>query len=81
MEAKIILADSGGFLGLMTGSELFRIQLVGTVMDKTFYMRAYEIESRSRFNNSDTYIVNCASNIFNTFSLLSEFLINNFIAT
>ena len=40
MEAKIILADSGGFLGLMTGSELFRIQLVGIVMDKTFYMRA-----------------------------------------
>ena len=64
MEAKIILADSGGFLGLMTGSELFRIQLVGTVMDKTFYMRAHEIESRSRFNNSDTYIVNCASNEF-----------------
>lgn len=64
MEAKIILADSGGFLGLMTGSELFRIQLVGSIMDKTFYMRAYEIESRSRFNNSDTYIINCASNEF-----------------
>ena len=64
MEAKIILADSGGFLGLMTGSELFRIQLVG-IMDKTFYIETLaEIESRSRFNNSDTYIVNCTSNEF-----------------
>jgi hypothetical protein len=64
LEAKLILADSGGFLGLMTGSELFRIQIIGSVMDKTYYMRAYEIESRSRFNNADTYIINCATNEF-----------------
>ena len=38
LEAKIILADSGGFLGLMTGSELFRIQVIGSIMDKTYFL-------------------------------------------
>ena len=63
MEAKIILADSGGFLGLMTGSELFRIQLRYCHGQNVLH-ESLQIESRSRFNNSDTYIVNCASNEF-----------------
>ena len=64
LEAKIVIADTAGFLGAMTGSELFRVQILGTIIDKTFYLRAYEIENRVRFNNADTYIVNCASDEF-----------------
>lgn len=64
MEAKIIVEDSGGFLGAMTGSELFKIQIVGSIVDRTYYFRAYEIESRTRFNTSDSFIVNCVSDEF-----------------
>ena len=61
LEAQFVINDSGGFLGSMTGSELFKVQILGTVVDKTYFFRAYEIESRSRFNTADTFIVNAAS--------------------
>lgn len=61
LEAQFVINDSGGFLGSMTGSELFKVQILGTVVDKTYFFRSYEIESRSRFNTADTFIVNCAS--------------------
>ena len=64
LEAKIIIGDTAGFLGAMTGSELFRVQILGTIIDKTYYFRAYEIENRVRYNNADTFIINCASDEF-----------------
>ena len=61
LEAKFTVADSGGFLGAMTGSELFKIRVLGTILDRTYYFRAYEIESRSRYNTADVFIVNAVS--------------------
>ena len=64
LEAKFIITDTGGFLGAMTGSELFRVNVVGTIIDRTYYFRAYNVESRTRFNKADTFIVNCVSDEF-----------------
>tara|TARA_R100000030_G_scaffold2091_4_gene1744 strand:+ start:9399 stop:10766 length:1368 start_codon:yes stop_codon:yes gene_type:complete len=64
LEAKFVINDSSGFLGSMTGSELFKVQIIGTIIDKTYYFRAYEIESRSRFNTTDSFIINAASDEF-----------------
>lgn len=64
LEARLIIQDAAGFLGAMTGSELFRIQIKGTIVDKVYFFRAYEIESRSRYQGVDTFIINCASDEF-----------------
>jgi hypothetical protein len=64
LEAKFVINDGSGFLGAMTGSELFKIQIIGTIVDKVYYFRAYEIESRMRYNTSDSFIVNAASDEF-----------------
>ena len=34
LEAKFVINDGSGFLGAMTGSELFKIQIIGTIIDK-----------------------------------------------
>ena len=64
LEAKFVINDGSGFFGAMTGSELFKVQILGTIIDKTYYFRAYDIESRTRYNSSDAFIVNCASDEF-----------------
>ena len=64
LEAKITVADSGGFMGAMTGSELFKFRILGTIVDRTYYFRAYEIQSRSRYNTADVFIVNAVSDDF-----------------
>jgi hypothetical protein len=65
LEMQLVISDSGGLIGTLTGSELFRIQLTGTVYDRTYYMRSYNIQSRSRVNQtSDIYIVNLVSDEF-----------------
>lgn len=64
LEAKFVINDGSGFLGAMTGSELFKVQILGTIMDKVYYFRAYEIESRMRYNTADSFIVNAASDEF-----------------
>ena len=64
LEAKFVITDGSGFFGAMTGSELFKVQIIGTIIDKTYYFRAYEIQSRTRYNTSDSFIVNCASDEF-----------------
>ena len=38
LEAKIIIGDTAGFLGAMTGSELLEVQILGTIIDKTFIL-------------------------------------------
>ncbi|WLW37326.1 hypothetical protein [Synechococcus phage S-RS29] len=62
MEAMMIIEDSGGLIGTLTGSEVFRVQIKGSIIDRTYFMRTYQINSRSRTNQSgDIYIVNMAS--------------------
>jgi len=64
IEVKLLFNDGSGFIGAMTGSELFKIQIKGTVLDRNYYVRAYDIEARSRLNTADSFIVNCASDEF-----------------
>jgi len=64
LEAQFIINDSAGFLGAMTGSEQFKVKIRGSIIDKTYYFRAYNIENRSRFNTSDAFMVNCVSDEF-----------------
>ena len=64
IEAKLLFNDGSGFIGAMTGSELFRIIISGTILDRVYYVRAYDIESRTRLDKADAFIVNCASDEF-----------------
>ena len=64
IEAKLLFNDSSGFIGAMTGSEQFRIIIRGTILDRVYYVRAYDIEARSRLNTTDNFIVNCISDEF-----------------
>ena len=64
IEAKILFNDGSGFIGAMTGSEQFRIVIRGTIIDRVYYVRAYDIEARTRLDKADSFIVNCASDEF-----------------
>jgi hypothetical protein len=65
LEAKLIIQDTAGLINTLTGTELFEIRLIGSIIDRTFYMRSYSIESRSKINqDSETYIVNLVSDEF-----------------
>ena len=65
IEAQLVIEDAGGLIGTMTGSEVFKLQIRGSIIDRSFYMRSYEIHSRSRTNqNNDIYMVSLASDEF-----------------
>ena len=64
IEAKLLFNDGSGFIGAMTGSEVFRIVINGTILDRVYYVRAYDVEARTRLNTADSFIVNCASDEF-----------------
>ena len=64
IEAKLLVNDGSGFMGAMTGSEVFHIKIYGTILDRDYYVRAYDIEARTRMNTADSFIVNCASDEF-----------------
>lgn len=62
LEARMVFQDNAGLISSFTGSELFKIKITGSVYDNTYFMRAYNIEARSRTNqNSDVYLINLAS--------------------
>tara|TARA_B100001250_G_scaffold169673_1_gene146114 strand:- start:813 stop:2183 length:1371 start_codon:yes stop_codon:yes gene_type:complete len=62
LECQLSIMDSGGVLGAMTGSEKFRIQVQSTIIDRTYWFRAYEIQSRTKTNEyTETYIINAIS--------------------
>ena len=65
LEGMLIIEDAAGLIGAFTGSELFKIQVTGTVIDRTFFMRSYNINSRSRTNQgSDIYMIDLTSDEF-----------------
>ena len=62
MECRLILEDSGGIIGRLTGSELFLIEIKSSIKDRNYYFRSYQIESRVRTKQtSETYLINCVS--------------------
>ena len=62
LECMLVLEDAAGLIGALTGSELFVLNIVGTIQDRTYQFRSYEISSRNRNNQgNDIFIVNCAS--------------------
>ena len=65
IEATLIVQDTAGFMGAMTGSEIFKIQCIATNMDRTYFVRAYAMESRSRATQGqDLFIVRACSDEF-----------------
>lgn len=65
IEATLIIQDTAGFLGSMTGSELFKIQCIATNIDRTYFVRAYSMEARSRSKQQqDMFIVRACSDEF-----------------
>jgi len=62
LEARVVINDSAGLIGSLTGSEIFKLQINGSISNFTYYLRSYNIESRSRVSQStDVYIVSMAS--------------------
>ena len=62
MECRLILEDSGGIIGRLTGSELFLVEIKSTIKDRSYYFRSYQIEARVRTKQtSETYLINCVS--------------------
>lgn len=62
MEAMLIINDSGGMIGALTGSEIFKIDIKSSVYDRSYYMRSYQIKARSRTNqDTEVFIVNLCS--------------------
>lgn len=65
LEGKLIIQDTAGLINTLTGTELFEIRVVGSIIDRTFYMRSYSIESRSKTNqDSEVYMINLVSDEF-----------------
>ena len=64
IEVQLLFNDGSGFIGAMTGSEMFRIIISGTILDRVYWVRAYDIEARTRVDKADSFIVNCASDEF-----------------
>lgn len=65
LEGKLIIQDTAGLINTLTGTELFEVRLIGSIVDRTFYMRSYSIESRSKANqDSEVYVVNLVSDEF-----------------
>lgn len=80
IEASLIIEDSGGLIGALTGSEMFKLQIKGTVYDRVYNLRSYNIRARSRTNQSnDIYIVDLVSDEFIKNEVLNVFGNSNVI--
>ena len=62
MEARLVLEDAGGVIGSLTGSEEIRLEIKGSIVDRSYFFRSYHIQARVRTNQSnETYLINCVS--------------------
>ena len=74
IEASLIIEDSGGLIGAMTGSELFKLEVRSSIMDRMYYLRSYRIKSRSRTNQtSDIYMLDLVSDEYLKNEILNVF--------
>ena len=71
MEMRLILEDSAGILQSLTGSEEFSLQLKTSIIDRTYFFRAYQIDARVRTNQSnEVFIIECVSDEYTRNCLL-----------
>ena len=62
MEARLVLEDAGGVIGSLTGSEEVRLEIQGSIVNRSYFFRSYHIQARVRTNQSnETYLINCVS--------------------
>ena len=65
VEATFMFEDSAGISNIFTGSELIRFVVNGSVINRTYNLRSYNVHSRQRINQTtDTFAVNCCSDEF-----------------
>lgn len=62
MEMRLVLEDSAGLIGGLTGTEEFQLEIQSSIQDRTYRFRSYHIQARVRTNQTnETYLVNCVS--------------------
>lgn len=64
MSAELVLQDSAGVLDRLSGAEMWYIEIEARDSRNGYYFTAYNIESRSRNNQSEGYIVQLVSTEF-----------------
>ena len=65
LEAKFIVVDAAGLINAFSGSETIKVDIQGTIKDRVYYFRIYQITARSRGTQSaDIYILNGVSDEF-----------------
>ena len=65
VEATFMFEDSAGISNIFTGSELIRFVVNGSVINRTYNLRSYNVHSRQRINQTtDTFAINCCSDEF-----------------
>ena len=74
MEMKLILEDAAGVLQSLTGTEEFALQLKTTLIDRTYFFRAYQIGARVRMNQqSEAFVIDCVSDEYTRNEILNVF--------
>lgn len=74
IEASFIFEDSAGIINLMTGSEELKLQIISSIVDRTYNFRIFCVHSRSRSNpTNDVFMVECCSGEFITNESVSVF--------
>tara|TARA_Y200000002_G_scaffold266412_1_gene221416 strand:+ start:1401 stop:2765 length:1365 start_codon:yes stop_codon:yes gene_type:complete len=62
IEATFVFEDSAGISNIFTGSEEIKFRVYGSVVERTYRLRSYNINSRQRIKQTtDVFIVNCCS--------------------
>ncbi|MAS48029.1 MAG: hypothetical protein CL557_11520 [Alphaproteobacteria bacterium] len=65
IEARIIIEDSSGLMGALTGSEVFKLTVFHYTGNRDYWLRCAHIEDRVRTaQTADVFIVNCVSDEF-----------------
>ena len=67
VEASFVFEDSAGIVNMMTGHEELKLQVITSIVDRTYNFRIYCVHSRSRTNPSnDVFMVEAVSTEFIT---------------
>tara|TARA_B100001250_G_scaffold139168_1_gene119181 strand:- start:47 stop:1528 length:1482 start_codon:yes stop_codon:yes gene_type:complete len=65
LQARFAIQDSLGLQAIMTGSEMWRLDLRSESLDRSYFFRTYEVQDRSRSNQlSDMFIVHATTDEF-----------------
>ncbi len=65
IQARFVMDDAAGMAYLLSGSELIKLDLKTSVVDRTYWFRCYGVQDRSRTpENTDIFILNATSDEF-----------------